>query len=591
MRTEYCGQINILNIGQKVTVCGWVNSFRNIGNIIFIDIRDREGILQIFFDSKNQDIFKLACTLRNEFCIQVTGIVSARKEKNKNFKIATGEIEILAEQLKIINQSKPLPLDCNQKNKEETYLKYRYLYLRHPDMIQRLKIRSNITNLVHNFMNKEGFLNIETPILTKSTPEGARDYLVPSRIHKGKFYALPQSPQLFKQLLMISGLDRYYQIVKCFRDEDLRSDRQPEFTQIDIEASFIDAKQICKIIENLVKYLWFNIKGVELNQFHHITFKECMHRYGTDKPDLRNPIELIDFGDIFKIEQFQQTYNYKLENSNFRIAAICVPDGITITQKKINECNKISRDYGAKKLFWIKVINRIKGLHGIESQLNNLLDQITIEIILKRTNAKNGDIIILIADHYRIVENVLGMLRTKMGIELDIINKNTCQPLWITDFPMFGMNEQNNLVAIHHPFTAPKSLNIEKLITDPTNIISSAYDMVINGYEIGGGSVRIHDFEIQKTVFNLLGLTEDEQNSKFNFLLEALKFGAPPHAGFAFGLDRIVMLLTNTNNLRDVIAFPKTTAASCLMTNAPTAVSSNLLFELGLQIIKNTNTR
>lgn len=581
MRTMYCGQVNASHVDQPVTLCGWVHRRRDLGGLIFIDMRDREGIVQVFFDPDRPEAYTLASDLRNEFCIQVSGLVRARPASQVNADMATGAIEVFAHELEIINRAEPLPLDFNQTNTEEQRLKYRYLDLRRPEMAQSLKTRARISSFVRRFMDNAGFLDIETPMLTKATPEGARDYLVPSRVHKGKFYALPQSPQLFKQLLMMSGFDRYYQIVKCFRDEDLRADRQPEFTQIDVETSFMSAEQVREVMEELIRGLWLDVAGDDLGQFPIMTFDEAMRRYGSDKPDLRNPMELVDVADLLTRVEFA-VFAGPANDAKGRVAALRVPGGAQLSRKQIDEYTQFVGIYGAKGLAWMKVNDAAKGIDGVQSPVAKFLNDAIVREILARTGAADGDILFFGADKAKVVCDAMGALRLKVGRDLNLVVAGW-KPLWVIDFPMFEENGEGGLTAMHHPFTAPKEMTAEELEADPCAAYANAYDMVINGYEVGGGSVRIHRSNMQQTVFRILGIEEQDQKEKFGFLLEALKFGTPPHAGLAFGLDRLTMLLTGTDNIRDVIAFPKTTAAACLMTDAPSFGNPASLVELAIK--------
>ncbi len=583
MRTHYCGHLNKSLAGQTVELCGWVNRRRDLGGLIFIDMRDREGIVQVVVDPDMADAYEVANTLRNEFCIKLTGEVRVRPESQVNKDMATGEVEILAKGLEIINRSDVLPLDFNQKNSEEQRLKYRYLDLRRPEMSDRIKLRAKASSFVRRFLDDNGFLDIETPVLTKATPEGARDYLVPSRVHKGSFYALPQSPQLFKQLLMMSGFDRYYQIVKCFRDEDLRADRQPEFTQIDIETSFMTADQVREVTEKMVREMWQELLNVDLGEFPVMPFSEAIRRFGSDKPDLRNPLELVNVADLVKDVEFK-VFSGPANDEKGRVAVIRVPGGAELTRKQIDGYAEFVGIYGAKGLAWMKVNDRAAGVEGIQSPVAKFLSEDVINGILDRTQAESGDIILFGADKANIVAEALGALRLKLGKDLGLTKEGTWAPLWVVDFPMFEEDDEGNLHAMHHPFTSPLGVTAEELKANPAVANSNAYDMVLNGYEVGGGSVRIHNAEMQAAVFDILGIDAEEQQLKFGFLLDALKFGTPPHAGLAFGLDRLVMLLCGTENIRDVIAFPKTTAAACLLTDAPSIANPAALEELAIAV-------
>jgi aspartyl-tRNA synthetase len=582
MRTDYCGNINSSYIGQTVTLCGWVNRSRDLGGVIFLDLRDREGVVQVVFDPDLVETFDTANSLRNEFCVQLSGEVRARPPGQVNKDMSTGEIEMLGKSLTILNKAAPLPLDWNQENSEEQRLKYRYLDLRRPLMSDRLKFRAKVTSTVRSYLENDGFLDIETPILTKATPEGARDYLVPSRTHKGQFFALPQSPQLFKQLLMMSGMDKYYQIVKCFRDEDLRADRQPEFTQIDIETTFLDAGGVMAITEGLIRHLFQKMLSVDLGEFPSMTYADAMRRFGSDKPDLRNPLELTDIADLLKDVEFK-VFSGPANDAKGRVAVIRVPGGAKLSRKQIDDYGKFVGIYGAKGLAWMKVNDIDAGMEGLQSPILKFLTEDVAKGILERSGAQSGDILLFGADSNTVVTEALGALRLKLGEDLDLL-EGKWKPLWVVDFPMFEEFD-GQFHALHHPFTAPRNMTPDELAANPAGALSNAYDMVLIGCELGGGSVRIHQQDMQAKVFSLLGISDEEAEMKFGFLLEALKFGAPPHAGLAFGLDRLVMLMTGATSIRDVMAFPKTNTAACPLTNAPGEANPEQLKELSIQTV------
>jgi aspartyl-tRNA synthetase len=590
MRSLYCGEVNESHIGQQVTLCGWVNRRRDLGAVIFLDLRDREGLVQVVYDPDLPQVLELANSLRNEFCVQIKGVVRARPAGQVNAEMKTGAIEVLGTELTILNKAAPLPLtlDNHQNNSEEQRLKYRYLDLRRPEMTERLRFRARVTSAVRSSLEKQGFLDIETPILTAATPEGARDYLVPSRTYKGNFFALPQSPQLFKQLLMMSGMERYYQIVKCFRDEDLRADRQPEFTQIDIETSFMSAEQVMAVTEAMIRDLFQQLLDVDLGEFPRMTYADAMRRFGSDKPDLRNPLELVDVADLLKDVDFK-VFSTPANDEQGRVAVICVPEGaVKFSRKNLDDYANFVGIYGAKGLAWLKVNDLAAGLAGLQSPILKFLPEAVVSELLTRVKAKSGDIILFGADSQHVVTEALGALRLKLGEDCGL-TIDAWKPLWVVDFPMFEQVE-GGLHALHHPFTAPTQASPEQLKADPLNAISNAYDMVLNGCELGGGSVRIHDQKMQAAVFNILGISDEEAKEKFGFLLEALQYGAPPHAGLAFGLDRLVMLMTGASSIRDVMAFPKTTTAACPLTNAPGKASAAQLVELGIATISQEKT-
>jgi aspartyl-tRNA synthetase len=577
MRTNYCGELNKENISQTVEICGWVNRRRDHGGVIFLDIRDKRGIAQVVINPDNAD-FALAESIRNEFVLKITGKVIARGEGLANPKLTSGEIEIVADKIDILNTSKPVPFQIDAADtSEEVRLKYRYLDLRNDAMQQRLRLRSKVTHFMREFMDNHDFLDIETPFLTKATPEGARDYLVPSRTHPGEFFALPQSPQLFKQLLMMSGFERYYQIVKCFRDEDLSADRQPEFTKLDIETSFMDEADIMAMMETLIRDMFKHVINVDLgDKFPQITYADALSLYGVDRPDMRIPMQITDINELMLDVDFK-VFSTPAKADNSRVGALCVPGGASISRKQIDKYTKFVSIYGAKGLAYIKLNE-----DGPASPILKFLGDTATNKIIELTGAKTGDIIFFGADKIKIVNEALGNLREQLAKDLNLYDKEWA-PIWVVDFPMFDENDDGSLSAIHHPFTAP-NVDAETLKKTAKTALSRAYDLVINGSEVGGGSIRIHQIEMQKTVLKLLGITDDEAQDKFGFLLDALEYGCPPHGGMAFGLDRLVMIMTHSDSIRDVIAFPKTQTAACLLTNAPASVSRKILRELSVQV-------
>ena len=583
MRSHYCGQLNESLDGQEITLCGWVHRRRDHGGVIFLDIRDRDGLAQVVFDPDRAETFAAADRVRSEYVVKITGKVRLRPAGAGNTNMASGMIEVLGYELEVLNEAETPPFPLNEFSDvgEETRLRYRFIDLRRPEMLEKLRLRSRMTTSIRRYLDENGFLDVETPILTRATPEGARDYLVPGRTHAGSFFALPQSPQLFKQLLMVAGFDRYYQIAKCFRDEDLRADRQPEFTQIDIETSFLDEKDIMGLTEGMIRNLFKEVLDLEFGEFPHMTFEEAMRRYGSDKPDLRNPLELVDVADQLKDVDFK-VFSGPANDPKCRIAALRVPGAASMPRKQIDDYTKFVGIYGAKGLAYIKVNERAKGVEGLQSPIVKNIPEANLNVILDRVGAVDGDIVFFGADKAKIVSEALGALRIKVGNDLNLL---TCEwaPMWVVDFPMFEENDDGSFSALHHPFTAPKC-SPEELEANPATAISRAYDMVLNGTELGGGSIRIHRKEMQQAVFRLLGIEEAEQEEKFGFLLDALKYGAPPHGGLAFGLDRLVMLMTGAQSIREVIAFPKTQSAACVMTQAPGVVDAKALRELHIRL-------
>ena len=584
MRSHYCGEVDSQLEGQEVSISGWVHRRRDHGGVIFVDLRDREGLIQVVFDPDNKKIFSEAERIRGEYVLAITGQVRARPEGTKNSGMKTGAIEVLVTNLVTLNDSLTPPFHHDEKANEELRLKYRYLDLRRDHMLSNIRLRHAVTRELRLFLDDAGFIDTETPMLTRATPEGARDYIVPSRTHPGKFFALPQSPQIFKQLLMMSGLDRYYQIVRCFRDEDLRADRQPEFTQLDIEMSFVDEDKVMSTMEDLVRVVFDKVMNVSLpKSFIRMPYAEAMYRFGSDKPDLRIPLELVDLSDLMTDVEFK-VFSGPANDQEGRVAAICVPNGSKMSRKEIDDYTKYVGRYGAKGLAYIKVLDLMNKEEGLQSPILKFLPDNVVAEIMTRTAAKNGDLIFFGADKVNIVNDSLGALRVRLGEDHGLI-KEGWQPLWIVDFPMFEKDKNSKQwTSLHHPFTAPAISEIDELNKNPGTVLSKAYDMVLNGSEIGGGSIRIHNKEMQASVFKLLNISDEEAEEKFGFLLQALDFGCPPHGGIAFGLDRMIMLMTGAESIRDVIAFPKTQSASCPLTNAPGQVSAEQLKETGIRL-------
>ncbi len=583
MRSNYCGELNESYVGQDVVLCGWVHRRRDHGGVIFLDVRDREGIAQVVFDPDIPASFAAAEGVRSEFVIKVKGQVRLRPAGTVNKDMSTGQIEVLGKELEILNTANtpPFQLDEHAAVGEDVRLRYRYIDLRRPEMAARLRFRSKVSITVRNFLDTHGFLDIETPILTKATPEGARDYLVPSRTHPNHFFALPQSPQLFKQILMAAGMDRYYQIAKCFRDEDLRADRQPEFTQIDVETSFMDEEQIMGIMEEMIRLVFQEHMQVDLGQFPRMSFAEAMRRFGSDKPDLRVDLELVDIAELMRTVDFK-VFSGPAQDPQSRVVALRVPQGASLSRKVIDDYTTFVAKYGAKGLAWVKVNDRAAGIEGLQSPILKFMTPAVIETLLKQLNAETGDIIFFGADKIKVVNDALGALRIKVAEDLGLV-KSGWAPLWVVDFPMFERVSDGSLNSLHHPFTAP-ACDVSELTSNPEGALSRAYDMVLNGTELGGGSIRINKADMQQEVFKVLGIGAEEAEEKFGFLLSALAFGCPPHGGIAFGLDRLIMLMTGSTSIRDVIAFPKTQSAACPLTNAPGLVSAQQLRELNIRL-------
>ena len=583
MRSHYCGDLNESHVDLDVMLCGWVHRRRDHGGVIFLDVRDREGISQVVYDPDTAESFAIAEGVRNEYVIQVKGRVRLRPEGTLNEEMPTGRIEVLGKELVVLNaaETPPMQLDEHAEVGEDVRLHYRYIDLRRPEMAAKLKFRSKVASTIRNFLDSNGFLEIETPLLTKATPEGARDYLVPSRTHPNRFFALPQSPQLFKQILMASGMDRYYQIAKCFRDEDLRADRQPEFTQIDIETSFMEEEQIMEIMEEMIRHTFKSLLSVDLGEFPRISHADAMLRYGSDKPDLRIDLELVDIAELMRTVEFK-VFSGPANEKDSRVVALRVPTGASLSRKIIDDYTEFVGIYGARGLAWIKVNDLAAGTEGLQSPILKFMSEDVIQKLLINLGAQTGDIIFFGADKAKIVNEALGALRIKVAEDLDLI-KGAWAPLWVVDFPMFEEDVDGNLTSLHHPFTSP-ACESETLASDPKSALSRAYDMVLNGTELGGGSIRINQPSVQKAVFEALGIEKEEAKEKFGFLLDALSYGCPPHGGIAFGLDRLVMLMTGSSSIREVIAFPKTQSASCPLTDAPGAVSPTQLRELNIRL-------